>query len=130
MEISKVLVMRVEMENKRSRDRHLEREGFKMTEDLLKIINHYGVKHQQRKIAEEEFELNEAITQREYPAIAKDKKPYVLAEFEKSHIIEEIADVTVLLRQFQYYYGIEDSQIESVLKYKVERQLKRIGEKE
>lgn len=95
-----------------------------MKEDFLKIIQHYGVKNQQRKIAEEEFELNEAITQREYQST--DEKPYEIAEFEKSHIIEEIADVTVLLRQFQYYYGIEDSQIESVIKHKVERQLKRM----
>lgn len=32
-----------------------------MKEKLLKIINHYGVNNQQRKLAEEHFELQEAI---------------------------------------------------------------------
>lgn len=42
------------------------------------------------------------------------------------HIAEEIADCTVMLKQFQYYYGIEDKEIEEVMKYKVERTIKRI----
>ena len=32
-----------------------------MEEDLLKIIEHFGVNNQQRKLQEEVFELNEAI---------------------------------------------------------------------
>ena len=33
-----------------------------MNKDLLKIILHYGVNAQQRQLAEEVFELQEAIT--------------------------------------------------------------------
>ena len=33
-----------------------------MDEQLLKIINHYGINNQQRKLEEEIFELQEAIT--------------------------------------------------------------------
>lgn len=36
-----------------------------MQGDLLKIIKHYGVNAQQRKLAEEVFELQEAITTHE-----------------------------------------------------------------
>ena len=36
-----------------------------MKNDLLKIISHYGVNAQQRQLAEEVFELQEAITQYE-----------------------------------------------------------------
>ncbi len=97
-----------------------------MKEDLLKIINHYGINKQLKYIHSEYYELDEAIIQREYPAIAKDHKPYELMEFEKAHITEEIADVMVMLKQFQYYYNISDEQIEKIMKQKIERQLKRI----
>lgn len=93
-------------------------------EALLKIINHYGIKHQLKYIHSEYFELDEAITQREYQPIGK--KPYELVEFEKAHIIEEIADIIVMLKQFQYYYDISDEDIEDIMKYKVQRQIERI----
>ena len=64
-----------------------------MEEKLLKIINHYGVLPQLKYFQSEVFELNEAIIQKEYPALAKDKKPYELEMYEKKHITEEIADV-------------------------------------
>lgn len=95
-----------------------------MKEELLKIINHYGIKHQLKYIHSEYFELDEAITQREYQA--KDKKSYELVEFEKAHIIEEIADIEVMLKQFQYYYDISDEDIEEIMKYKIQRQIERI----
>ena len=99
-----------------------------MKKELLEIINHYGLMKQLKYIHSEYFELDEAIIQREYPAIARDHKPYELIEFEKAHIIEEIADIMVMLKQFQYYYGIEDSEIEKIMLEKIDRQLKRIDE--
>jgi hypothetical protein len=99
-----------------------------MKKELLEIINHYGLAKQLKYIHSEYFELDEAIIQREYPAIARDHKPYELIEFEKAHIIEEIADIMVMLKQFQYYYGIEDSEIEKIMLEKIDRQLKRIDE--
>lgn len=95
-----------------------------MKEELLKIINHYGIKHQLKYIHSEYFELDEAITQREYQA--KDKKPYELIEFEKAHIIEEIADIEVMLDQFKAYYDIGQEEINKVKDYKIKRQIERI----
>lgn len=95
-----------------------------MKEELLKIINHYGIKHQLKYIHSEYFELDEAITQREYQA--KDKKPYELVEFEKAHIIEEIADIEVMLDQFKAYYDIGQEEINKIKDYKIKRQLERI----
>lgn len=97
-----------------------------MKEDLLKIINHYGIDNQLKYIHSEYFELDEAIVQREYPAIAQDKKPEFLKEIEQNNVAGEIADVMVMLKQFQYYYGISDKQIEDIMKYKIQRQLERI----
>ena len=91
-----------------------------MKEDLLKIINHYGVNAQQRQLAEEVFELQEAIT-----AYENDYEGLNMGN-DTNHIAEEIADVTVMLKQFQYYYGIENEFILALIRGKVNRQLERI----
>lgn len=95
-----------------------------MENNLLQIIQHYKINNQQRKFVEECYELIEAIIQREYQA--KDKKPYELVEFEKAHIIEEIADIEVMLDQFKAYYDIDQEEISKVKDYKIKRQLERI----
>ena len=97
-----------------------------MKQDLLKIINYYGLMKQLKYIHSEYYELDEAIIQKEYPAIAKGHKNDELDRLENNHIIEEIADCLVMLKQFQYYYGIDDEQIEKIMKYKIDRQLERI----
>ena len=85
-----------------------------MKEDLLKIINNYGLKHQLKYIHSEYFELDEAILN------------YITRDEDREHIAEELSDCFVMLKQFQYYYGIEDKDIERIMKYKIDRQLKRI----
>lgn len=93
-----------------------------MKNDLLKIINNYGVMPQLKYFQSEVFELNEAIICEE-----KSKRDDEVNNYKSiKDIAEEIADVMVMLKQFQYYYGIEDKEIEEVMKYKIERQLKRI----
>lgn len=100
-----------------------------MKEDLLKIIKHYGVNAQQRQLAEEVFELQEAITQYEIEkgwSELLNIKMFDSDVSKKQHIAEEIADVTVMLKQFQYYYGIENEFVLALIKGKVDRQLERI----
>lgn len=93
-----------------------------MKENLLQIINHYGIKSQQRKFQEEVFELNEAIIKAE-ENLALEK--YI------EHITEEIADVCVMLEQFIEYYNIDRNDVEKIMKFKIHRQLERIeNEKE
>ena len=95
-----------------------------MKNELLEIIQHYGVNAQQRQLAEEVFELQEAILTRElhwhYDTEIQDIRPL------DNHIAEEIADVTVMLKQFQYYYGIENEFILALIRGKIDRQLERI----
>lgn len=100
-----------------------------MREALLKIIKHYGVNTQQRQLAEEVFELQEAITQYE---IEKgwlellNIKMFDSDVSEKKHIAEEIADVAVLLNQFIEYYDLDSEKIQEIANYKIRRQLERI----
>ena len=99
-----------------------------MKENLLKIINHYGVLSQLKQFNEEAYELIEAIRNYEYQYDACEVigcKEYHI-EKEKEHIAEEIADCYVMLNQFQLYYGIENKQIEETMKFKIDRQLERI----
>lgn len=88
-----------------------------MKDDLLKIINHYGVMNQLKYFQSEVFELNEAI----FIALSDDT-----ISLDVEHITEEIADVQVMLNQFKYYYGITDEDIKEVMEYKINRQLERI----
>ena len=75
----------------------------------IEIINHYGDKHQIRKLAEEQYELIEA-----------------LFENDKEHITEEIADCLVLINQFKAFYGIKDEEIGKIYDYKLARQEERM----
>ena len=97
-----------------------------MENKLLEIINHYRVMPQLKYFQSEVFELVEAVINRElhwnYDTEIQDIKPL------DKHIAEEISDCFVMLKQFQYYYGIEDKEIEEVMKYKIDRQLERIKE--
>ena len=101
--------------------------GMQMKDSLLKIISFYGVNHQQRKLQEEVFELNEAIFKYEhdeykhYPEVEKSLK---------EHITEELGDVTLMLKQFQEHYEITDEDIEKVMIFKGKRQLKRMVEED
>ena len=99
-----------------------------MKTKLLEIINHYGIKHQQRKLAEEVFELQEAITQKEYPAIAKGHKNEEIDKLENDNIAEELTDVIVLVSQIKEYYGISDAQLGKIMDFKVYTTLERIKE--
>lgn len=82
-----------------------------MENKLLTIFNTYGKSHQVSKLLEEVGEFIETV-------INEDKE----------NMVQEMADCFVMLKQFQYYYGIEDKEIEEVIKYKINRQLERIKE--
>ena len=89
-----------------------------MKEELLKIINNYGLKHQLKYIHSEYYELDEAILNEEFEHHQESIE----------HIAEELSDCFVMLKQFQYYYEIPDEDIERIMKYKIDRQLRRIYE--
>lgn len=98
-----------------------------MKEDLLKIINNYGVMPQLKYFQSEVFELNEAIFILEhYLEFANDQDYQTTLKQQINHIAEEIADVLVMLEQFRLYYSITEQKICKIIKQKIERQLERI----
>ena len=94
-----------------------------MKENLLQIINHYGVLPQLKHFNSEVFELNEAIICEETSEHNDEVNNYKSIK----DIAEEIADCYIMLNQFQLYYGIENKQIEETMKFKINRQLERLN---
>ena len=82
-----------------------------MENKLLTIFNTYGKSHQVSKLLEEVGEFIETVI-----------------NDDKENMVQEMADCTVMLKQFQYYYGITDEEIIKVMKEKIDRQLERIKE--
>ena len=93
-----------------------------MKDKLLKIVQHYGIEHQQRKLQEEVFELQEAITICES---ANEWTPSMVERW-KNNITEEIADVMVLIHQIRFYYDLDDVEVSRIFTNKIDRQLERI----
>lgn len=75
-----------------------------------KIIEHYGINNQLKKLSEEVYELQESI----------------LEQHNIEHILEEYADVEVILEQIKQFFNLDDEKIELIKDYKVARQLYRI----
>jgi len=95
-------------------------------EDLLKIIEHYGVGNQLRKLNEESYELIEAV--RDYQEDYEKTKGVQdgINKYFKENILEEFADCMVLLEQIKTYYDLDNEKIIDMMYYKIERQIKRM----
>ena len=85
-----------------------------MNENLITIINHFGINNQQRKLQEEVFELQEAITL------------FESGNGDIKNIIEELGDTIFILRQLQSYYEITAEELHEVIEYKRKRTIDRI----
>lgn len=80
-----------------------------MKQDLLEIINHYGVLNQLEYYQTEVWELNEAIIRYDIANADNTLEKYYIDESNKmkKHIAEELADNFVMLYQFKEYYKLD-----------------------
>lgn len=86
--------------------------------ELFFIINTYGTKKQEEKAIEELAELQQAILKH---------REHRNCETEKS-IIDEIADVSIMLEQLKIIYSCH-KEVDERVDYKIDRQIKRIKKK-
>ena len=91
-----------------------------MKDKLLKIIDHYGLMTQLKYFQSEVFELNEAIIKYD------ERNNYCVSSDDWKHIVEEIADVCVFIRQFMEYFEISQDDVVKIMENKVKRQIDRI----
>ena len=94
-------------------------EFFNATDNLKRIADHYGLKHQLSKCKEELYELYGAINDYQ----EDDSKENLKA------IITEIADVEIMTTQLKYLLDINE-EIGAEKLYKLNRQLKRMESEE
>lgn len=85
-----------------------------MDKDLRNIAEHYGLRKQMRQTVEEMAELTQVICKAER---------YDL-DTVRDHLVEEVADVSIMIDQLEYLLG--DSRIAQIKAEKIERQKRRI----
>lgn len=89
-----------------------------MNERIKTIADHYGLNNQMMQAIEEMGELTQAIVKVYRNGL----------DNERDGLIEELADVEIMIEQLDYLLG--DNQIEKIKEYKINRQLSRIAQEE
>ncbi|NTU88456.1 MAG: hypothetical protein HGA54_00900 [Actinobacteria bacterium] len=85
-----------------------------MIEQIQEIFDHYGFHAQINKYCEEGTELLEVL------------KGYEYGETSRDEVLDEIADVRVMLAGFQCGLCITDDEIRDRMEFKINRQIGRI----
>lgn len=88
------------------------------------IADHYGYESQSRQLIEEMAELTVAINKawrKTFDTV--DKIPNMDDE---ERIVEEIADVEIMITQIEYLLGVSDMKLDNMIEQKLDRQIERI----
>lgn len=99
--------------------------------DLRHITNHYGYEAQSRQCMEEMSELTKALNKywrKQMDCGAKKFTDVPYGVKEEMDILEEIADVQIMLWQMQIFHGVSEATLNEVISAKIRRQLGRIVE--
>ena len=95
-----------------------------MKNKIKRIANHYGLAKQQRQLAEECGELIQATSK--YMRFQEESYALTVDWTYLQNVIEEIADVEVMLDEMKHLLNINSEAIEAIKEKKVSRQLERI----
>ena len=82
-----------------------------MNENIKSIADHYGLELQKGKAIEELAELIQILAKGDFEENSKDT----------SQLIEEVADVEIMLDQLKYLLSIPEPALDSVKEYKITR---------
>ncbi len=86
---------------------------------IKQIADHYKLEHQLGKALEELSELSQEIRDYKFDLHMK------LDDITACRVVDEIADVRIMLAQLEYLIGIEE-EVRERIKLKADRQIKRI----
>lgn len=89
-----------------------------MNNAITIIAMHYGMKAQSMQTCEECAELIQAVS----------KLTRGVTEMRILALVEEIADVRIMMSQLMQLYGIPETEIATLVERKLQRQLERIKE--
>lgn len=92
----------------------------------LEIMEHFGYRAQMKKLAEECYEFLEAVDNHEDVCMLKHGDEDGDTTLSRTFVIEEMADILVLLTEFIAKYNIRQEELNAFMDYKLERTLERI----
>lgn len=98
-------------------------------DDFEKIMDYFGYRNQMKKLNEECYEFLEAVDNYEDMLLIVKDGSAKEQEMAREFVIEEMADMLILLTQFIVKYDIKQGEIDKYIDYKMDRTLKRIDEK-
>ena len=87
-----------------------------MNQNIKRIAKHYGFHHQVIKTVEECGEFIVALSK------------LTNGEGNRADVLEEMADVLVMLEQMQYFLNIDSALLHKIMETKVHRQLERMNQ--
>ena len=94
----------------------------------IKVLQELGIDRQSLVAVEELAELQKAITKAvRYPEYSTPPLRYIGV---RSNLVEEMADVLIIMDTLSYYYRITDDEIQEIIQAKQQRAEKRLKEGE
>lgn len=93
------------------------------------IMNYFGYRNQMKKLNEECYEFLEAVDNYEDLLLVIKDTPEKDKSTAREFVVEEMADMLILLTQFIAKYDIKKSELDRYMDYKINRTLRRIDEK-
>ena len=105
-----------------------------MTTDqkIRHIANHYGFESQSRQLMEECGELTQAVNKmwRATKAVTHDPKQAMAVIEAENNLVEEIADVSIMIIQIQEMLGIGYERITEKIEFKLDREITKINKEQ
>ena len=92
---------------------------------IMTIADSYGYAEQSMQCIEECAELIQAINK--FRRAANEHKPYEVLQEKVLNIIEEIADVELMLEQMVYLIRVKREDIDAIKKQKINRTISRMN---
>lgn len=93
------------------------------------IMNYFGYRNQMKKLNEECYEFLEAVDNYEDLLLVIKDMPEKDKSAAREFVIEEMADMLILITQFIAKYDIKKGELDKYMDYKIDRTLRRIDEK-
>ena len=97
-----------------------------MEKDLKKIADHYGYEIQSSQLVEECAELIQALNKYRRATLVGQPLADHIKAIVLENLVEEIADVEIMLEQVKYLLQIPEDELEAVKFYKINRTRERM----
>lgn len=93
------------------------------------IARHHGFENQSRQCMEECGELAQATNKvwRSIKGFVTGSEKSVEVVAAESNLVEEMADVTIMIMQLQELLGISDRKLTDAIEFKLDREIKKIN---